>query len=120
MEDDGYFNLGVSDGLEYDTIKRYGSEPGTLVVVIASKRMPHLCGMDAHGGHRFHLSQIDHVIESDDPIKQLDRQIPDDGDARIADYVSDLVEDTATVSGPFRTSSPSASNPRRAWEFTRK
>ncbi len=97
MDDDGFFNLGLSAGLEYHSIERYGSEPNTLVVVEANASMPHVLGIEEYGGHRFHISQVDHVIESDEPVIELERQSATTSDQQMADHVAELVEDGATV-----------------------
>lgn len=101
MDDSGYFNLGLSAGLEYDSIQRYASEPNTKVVVEANARMPYVMGFEEYGGHRFHISQVDHVIESDEAVIELDRQPATEADRRMADYVVNLVEDGSTVQFGF-------------------
>lgn len=97
MNDGGFFNLGLSAGLEYDSVERYGSDPSTLVVIEANAAMPHVLGFDEYGGHRFHISQVDHVIESDEPIAELERQSATASDQQMADHVAELVEDGSTV-----------------------
>ena len=101
MDEDGYFNLGLSSGLEYHSIQRYGSEPGTLVVIEANAGMPHVLGFEEYGGQRFHISQIDCVVESDKPVVELARQTPTKFDEQMADHVAELVEDGATVQFGF-------------------
>lgn len=97
MDDEGYFNLGLSSGLEYDSVRRYGSEPDTLVVIEANAQMPHLIGMEEYGDHKFHIDQVDYVIEIDEPIRELERQEPTQQDVDMAMHVAELVEDEATV-----------------------
>ena len=101
MGDDGYFNLGLSASLEYDSIQRYAPDPNTRIVIEANRAMPHVLGLEAYGGHRFHISQIDNVIESNEAIFELERQTATESDQRMADYVADLVEDGATVQFGF-------------------
>lgn len=97
MDDEGYFNLGLTAGFECDWLHRYGSDPQTRVIIEANAQMPHVLGVEAHGGHRVHVSLVDQIIEIDDPMMELPRQVPDDSDVAIAERVADLVEDTATV-----------------------
>lgn len=101
MDEDGFFNLGLSAGLEYDSIQHYGSDPNTLVVIEANAAMPHVFGFEEYGGHRFHISQVDHVIESDEPIVELERQPATPSDRQMAEYVAELVEDGSTLQFGF-------------------
>jgi acyl-CoA hydrolase len=97
MDDEGYFNLGLTSGFEGDWLNHYGENPRTRVVIEANAKMPHILGLEAHGNHRVHISQVDDVIEIDTPMMEMPRQTPDESDIAIAERVGDLVEDTATV-----------------------
>ncbi|MFP6616729.1 MAG: acetyl-CoA hydrolase/transferase C-terminal domain-containing protein [Candidatus Hydrogenedentota bacterium] len=101
MDDDGYFNLGLSASLEYDCIQRYAPEPTTQIAVEANSAMPHVLGLEEFGNHRFHISDVDHVIESDEPIIELGRQTATESDKQMADHVAGLVEDGATLQFGF-------------------
>ena len=97
MDDEGYFNHGLSCGNEHSSIRRYGSEPNTLVVIEANAQMPHVLGIEQFGANRFHISQVDRVIELDEPVREFPSQEPTEADLRIAESVAELVEDGATV-----------------------
>ena len=99
--EDGYFNLGLSASVDYDFIQQWGPDPNTIVVVQANSKMPHVSGIEEYGGHRFHISQVDCIVESDEPIVELGRQIATEADKRMAEYVADLVEDGSTVQFGF-------------------
>ena len=97
MDEEGYFNLGLTAGFEGDWLQRYGSDSQTRVVIEANAQMPHVLGVETFGNHRVHVSQVDGVIEIDDPMMEMPRQTPDESDIAIAERVGNLVEDTATV-----------------------
>lgn len=97
MNEDGFFNLGLSSGLEFASIQRFSEEPNTLVVVEANEHMPHVLGLHEYGGQRFHLSQVDHVIEQHEPVREFEIQPATELDRRMAAHVAELVEDGATV-----------------------
>jgi len=101
MNDEGYFNMGLSASLEYDFVSRFENEDGTKIVLEANSRMPHIMGIEEYGGHRFHISQIDHVIESNEPVIELPRQEASASDVEMAKHVTDLIEDGATLQFGF-------------------
>jgi len=92
VDDEGYFNHGLSAGSELNSIRRYGPDPNTLVVIEANVRMPHVLGLEEFESNRSHISQVDRIIEIDAAVREPPRQTPTEIDKRLADYVSDLIE----------------------------
>jgi len=97
MDDDGYFNFGLLSSSEYELTHTLAKDPRSRVLVEANAHVPHVHGFEEHGAHRIHISEIDHVVEADEPLMELPAPEPSEIETRMAGHVADLVEDGATI-----------------------
>jgi 4-hydroxybutyrate CoA-transferase len=65
--------------------------------VEANACVPHVYGVERYGAHRIHISEVNHVVEADEPLMELPAPEPTEIESRMADHVAELVEDGATI-----------------------
>ena len=87
QEDSGFFNLGVSNVYEMETI-----EAADIVVLEVNRQVPWI-----HGDTNVHLSQVDMVVEYDSPLPQIPILEPGPVEQQIAEHIAPLVGDGATL-----------------------
>lgn len=83
----GYCSLGVSS----DFTKAMAKTAKTVIAEINHK-MPFVFG-DNH----IHINEVDYIIETERPLPQVSREKLSDIDRKIGRYVSQLIEDGATI-----------------------
>ena len=86
-DEHGFCSLGVSV-----EITKTAAEKAKLVIAQVNRQMPRVLG-DSF----IHLSNIDVVVEHDEPILELPRPEKDIVSERIARYVAELVDDGSTL-----------------------
>ena len=86
-DDHGYVSLGISVD-----IVRAAVDNAKIVICQVNEKMPR-----THGDSFIHVSQVDYLIPHDEPLLELEMEVPDEIADRIGVYVSRLVEDGATI-----------------------
>jgi acyl-CoA hydrolase/RimJ/RimL family protein N-acetyltransferase len=86
-DEHGYCSYGVS----VDIVKA-AAENAPVVIAEVNRQMPRTLG-DSF----IHVSRIDHLIESDAPLPELEQCVPDDVAMEIGRNVARLVEDGSTL-----------------------
>ena len=84
----GYCSLGVSVDYAWGALER----PPRSIIAEVNPNMPR-----THGRSFIHVSQIDYIVEVTQPLYELPQSPITDVEAKIGQYVSELVEDCATV-----------------------
>ena len=84
----GYCSLGVSVDYAWGALDR----PPRVVIAEVNPNMPR-----THGRSFIHVSQIDYIVEVTQPIYEIPQSPITDVEAKIGQYVAELVEDCATV-----------------------
>ncbi|MCP5465337.1 MAG: acetyl-CoA hydrolase/transferase family protein [Thermotogae bacterium] len=87
LEKNGFFSLGLSNVYEMDMM-----ENADMVVLEVNKHMPW-----THGETQIHINQADFVVEKDWEIPALDIVPPSDLEIKIAEYITELVNDGSTI-----------------------
>jgi len=85
---DGYCSLGVSVDYAWGALER----PPRVVVAEVNPNMP-----KTHGRSFIHVSQIDYIVEVDQPLYELEQSPVTEIEATIGQRVAGLVEDCATL-----------------------
>ncbi|MBP1761392.1 MAG: Acyl-CoA hydrolase [Firmicutes bacterium] len=87
MDEQGYFNLGVSVAYTFDAIKK-----GKRVIFEVNQNMP------LTSGNSFvHISHVDQIIENNAKLPQMSSAIPNDIQRIIGQRVAEQIEDGSTV-----------------------
>jgi acyl-CoA hydrolase len=97
MDEQGFFSFGLHAGATFTACLAAGRDPGRLAVVEVVRDMPQVFGIDAHGGHRMHVSDVDCIIESDRSAFVLSGAPAEAADESIARHVESLIDDGATL-----------------------
>ena len=84
----GYCNLGISVDYAWGALER----PPRVVIAEANPNMPR-----THGRSFIHISQIDYLVNVNEPLFDLPQFPVTDVEIRIGQLVSDLVEDGSTL-----------------------
>lgn len=84
----GYCSLGISVDYAYGVLER----PPRIIIAEINPNMPR-----THGRSTIHVSQIDYVVEVNQPLYELEQFPITDVEAKIGRHVAELVEDGATV-----------------------
>jgi 4-hydroxybutyrate CoA-transferase len=85
---DGYCSLGVSVDYALGALER----PPRVVIAEVNPNMP-----KTHGRSFIHVSQIDYIVEVDQPLYELEQSPITDTEIKIGQHVAGLVEDSATL-----------------------
>lgn len=83
----GYVSLGTSAVYEKDMI-----EIADLVILEVNPNVPR-----TFGDTLVHISQVDHFVEVDYDLPELDNGSPNEKDKIIGAYIADLIDDGATI-----------------------
>lgn len=87
MDKHGYFSLGVS--VDYtSTVARLAK---TLIVEV-NEHMPR-----THGESFIHISEVDYIVEHNEPLITLPPQELSEADKAIGAYIAELIEDGSTI-----------------------
>jgi 4-hydroxybutyrate CoA-transferase len=84
----GHCSLGVSVDYALGALER----PPRVVIAEVNPNMP-----KTHGRSFIHVSQIDYVVEVDEPLYELEQSPISEVEAEIGQYAATLVEDCATL-----------------------
>lgn len=87
-DEGGYCSLGVSVDYAWGALER----PPRVVIAEVNPNMPR-----THGRSFIHVSQIDYIVEVDEPVYELEQFLITDVETKIGQYVATLVEDCSTV-----------------------
>ena len=83
----GYMSLGISVD-----IVRAAVDSATIVICQPNVNMPR-----THGDTFVHIDDVDFILPRDEPLLEYDTDVADDVGQRIGVYVSQLVDDGATI-----------------------
>jgi 4-hydroxybutyrate CoA-transferase len=97
MDQEGYFNFHTTGGTAVPLFLADCECPETRTVVEVNKNLPKVKGLAEFGSHRVHISQVDYVIESDQPLFEMPADEPGEEDRAIARHVADLINDGDTI-----------------------
>lgn len=84
----GYCSLGVSVDYAWGVLER----PPRVVIAEVNPNMPR-----TQGRSFIHISQIDYIVEVDEPIYELQQPPITDVETKIGQYIATLVEDGSTL-----------------------
>jgi 4-hydroxybutyrate CoA-transferase len=85
---DGYCSLGVSVDYAWGALER----PPRVVIAEVNPNMP-----KTHGKSFIHVSEIDYIVEVDQPLYELEQSPITEVQVRIGQHVAALVEDCSTL-----------------------
>ncbi len=96
---DGWLNLGVNCDLMQPFLDHFGQmrPNGARLIVEINSHMPWVCGDEASGGNRVHLSQVDFVYENHEPLPQVAPIKASSVEERIGQNVLPFIEDGDTL-----------------------
>lgn len=86
-DDDGYVSLGVSGDLTPAAI-----ECADIIVAQVNRNMPY-----TYGDTLLHVSEIDHIVQGDDPLAEVALTTPGEKEKRIGRYIAELIPDGAAL-----------------------
>lgn len=89
MDKYGYFNIGPSNSATMATVNR-----AKHIILEVNENIPHVNGIY---GENIHISKVDYLVESNEPIDILANAKPSDIDQKIATYVLDMIPNGATL-----------------------
>lgn len=87
MDEYGFFTCSLSVGYTMEAIRKAGK-----VVVQVNPHAPR-----THGNCHIHISEIDHIIECDEPLKELEIPPISPIEEAIGNYIAEQVADGSTV-----------------------
>jgi len=96
-DEDGFLSFGVHAGASEIPFFEAARDPGRLAIAEVNPHMPATRGLDAHGGHRIHCSEVDVIVEQAAELAELAGKDRGAADLRIAEHASTLVRDGATL-----------------------
>ncbi|MEW6271432.1 MAG: acetyl-CoA hydrolase/transferase C-terminal domain-containing protein [Thermodesulfobacteriota bacterium] len=96
-DEEGFLSFGVHAGASEVPFREAARDPERLAIAEVNRRMPATRGLPELGGHRIHCSEVDVIVEHDGELMELSGKRRGDADRRIAEHVSELVPDGATL-----------------------
>ncbi len=97
MDEHGFLNFGLHAGATFHAFLAAARDPNRVAIAEVNTNMPHVYGIARCGGHRIHISEVDCVVESDDPIFELPSEPITEVDRAIAEHVERLIDNGATL-----------------------
>jgi acyl-CoA hydrolase len=97
MDEAGYLSFGLHAGATFNAFLEAARDPARLAIGEVRSSMPRVHGLGAFGGHRIHVSEVDCLVESDQPVFELPDVPASDEDRAIGAHVEALIEDGATL-----------------------
>ncbi|WVH36773.1 acetyl-CoA hydrolase/transferase C-terminal domain-containing protein [Mycoplasmoides gallisepticum] len=88
IDENGYFNLGLSTCYDLDLIKK-----AKQVIIEVNKNMPHIMG----DKHQIHINDVAAIVKSDYQLTEALSVDPSPEHLKIADYVASLIQDRSTI-----------------------
>jgi acyl-CoA hydrolase len=96
-DDDGFLSFGLHAGASEVELYAAARDPERLAIVEVNREMPRTRGLPEFGDHRIHCSEVDLIVEHDEPLPALPVAEPSPVERAIARWVGDLVPDGATL-----------------------
>ena len=97
LDDHGFMSFGLHAGATFNAFMEAARDPERIAIGEIVRDMPYVRGLGRHGGNRIHISEIDHVFESDrSPFVLPDVQVTAE-DRVIAAHVESLIDNGATL-----------------------
>jgi acyl-CoA hydrolase len=87
MDQHGYLSLSIDSVCEKDLM-----EQANKVIIEVNPNFPR-----SYGDTHIHISEIDHIIETERPLPVIPEVIINDKERAIGEYVADLIEDESTL-----------------------
>lgn len=97
MDGHGYLNFGLHAGATFHAFLEAARDPNRLAIAEVNPTMPQVCGLARYGGHRIHVSEVDCIVEGNEPVFELPQEEPSDEDRAIAEFVERLVDHGSTL-----------------------
>lgn len=94
---DGWMSFGTHAGASYRPFLEAARDPSRLAIAEANPRMPRIGGLDALGGNRIHVSEVDAWTTNETPLLALPDLPAEPEELAIADRVLGLIESGATL-----------------------
>ena len=96
---DGWLNLGVNCDLMQPFFDHFSAmrPHGARLIIEINSHMPWVCGDEASGGNRVHLSQVDMVYEHHERLPQVPPIKASQVEERIGQHVLPFIEDGDTL-----------------------
>jgi acyl-CoA hydrolase len=90
-------SLSLHAGATVAELARCGRDPGRLLVVEASSRLPRTRGLPPDHPHSLHVDEVDVLVESDREPPRLEEALPGAVEREIARHAQAFVPDGATL-----------------------
>ncbi|MCU1364943.1 MAG: putative 4-hydroxybutyrate CoA-transferase AbfT [Ilumatobacteraceae bacterium] len=94
---DGWVSLSLHAGASIPELRKAGADPDRLLVVEVSPHFPRTMGVAPEHMHRFHVDEIDVLIETDRMPFELADAPPTDAERAIAEFATRYVHDGCTL-----------------------
>lgn len=94
---EGWLSFGTHAGAAYRPFRSAARDPARLAIAEMNPRMPRVHGLAEHGGNRVHVSEVDVVTTHEAPLFELPDVTPSPEERAIAEHVSALIEEGATL-----------------------
>ncbi len=91
MDEYGYFTCSLSVGYTMEAVRK-AVQTGGKVVVQVNPQCPR-----THGNCHIHISEVTHIIECDEPLKELDIPPVSAVEEAIGGYIAEMIEDGSTL-----------------------
>jgi acyl-CoA hydrolase len=96
-DDEGFLSFGLHAGASEAEFYAAAQDPDRLAIAEINREMPYTRGLSGHGEHRIHSSEVDLIVEHDAPLPTLPLVEPSAEERGIAQWVSELIPDGATL-----------------------
>lgn len=97
MDERGYLSFGLHSGATFHAFLEAARDPQRLAIAEVNRHIPRVHGIGRYGGHRIHVSEVDCVVESEQPIFELPEIPVSEEDKVIARHVESLIENGSTL-----------------------
>src|SRR5262245_45293215 len=96
-DDEGFLSFGLHAGASEVELYAAARDPDRLAIVEINREMPRTRGLPEHGDHRIHCSEVDLIVEHDEPLIALPPAEASPAERASARWVGALVPAGATL-----------------------
>jgi acyl-CoA hydrolase len=94
---DGWLSFGLQAAATYRPFLEAARDPERLAIAEVNPRMPRIDGLEALGGNRVHVSEVDFLVEYDEELVTLPHEDPSAEELAVARLVCDRVHPEAIL-----------------------
>ncbi len=97
MNSEGFLSFGINSEASYIPFLKAARDPNQLAIAEVNSQMPWVSGISELGNNQIHISEIDFVVESEQPPLEIPPAEASEVEKKIAEQVASLIQSGDTL-----------------------